>query len=56
MFLLITVFLTVAVGMVLACLVQWEALRGKAVYCVLLILLYAVLLFILILIFKGLFN
>lgn len=31
-FSLITVFLTVAVGMVLACLVQWEALRGKAVY------------------------
>lgn len=29
-FSLITVFLTVAVGMVLACLVQWEALRGKA--------------------------
>ena len=38
MFSLITVFLTVAVGMVLACLVQWEALRGKAVYRVLLIL------------------
>lgn len=42
--------------MVLACLVQWEALRGKAVYRVLLILFYAVLSFILILIFKGLFN
>ncbi len=36
-FSLITVFLTVAVGMILACLVQWEALRGKAVYRVLLI-------------------
>ena len=53
---LITVFLTVAVGMVLACLVQWEALRGKAVYRVLLILPYAVPSFISILIFKGLFN
>ena len=48
--------LTVAVGMVLACLVQWEALRGKAVYRVLLILPYAVPSFISILIFKGLFN
>lgn len=56
MFSLITVFLTVAVGMVLACLVQWEALRGKAVYRVLLILPYAVPSFISILIFKGLFN
>ena len=55
-FSLITVFLTVAVGMVLACLVQWEALRGKAVYRVLLILPYAVPSFISILIFKGLFN
>lgn len=42
--------------MVLACLVQWEALRGKAVYRVLLILPYAVPSFISILIFKGLFN
>ena len=41
---------------VLACLVQWEALRGKAVYRVLLILPYAVPSFISILIFKGLFN
>ena len=48
--------MTVAVGMVLACLVQWEALRGKAVYRVLLILPYAVPSFISILIFKGLFN
>lgn len=55
-FSLITVVLTVAVGMVLACLVQWESLRGKAIYRVLLILPYAVPSFISILIFKGLFN
>ena len=55
-FSVLTVVLTVAVGMVLACLVQWEALRGKAVYRVLLILPYAVPAFISILVFKGLFN
>ncbi|MTH47963.1 maltose ABC transporter permease MalF [Intestinirhabdus alba] len=55
-FSVLTVLLTVAVGMVLACLVQWEALKGKAVYRVLLILPYAVPSFISILIFKGLFN
>ncbi|EFE96647.1 ABC transporter, permease protein [Serratia odorifera DSM 4582] len=55
-FSVLTVFLTVAVGMVLACVVQWEALKGKAVYRVLLILPYAVPSFISILIFKGLFN
>jgi len=52
----ITVFLTVAVGMVLACLMQWESLKGRAVYRLLLILPYAVPAFISILIFKGLFN
>ncbi|EKY3223940.1 maltose ABC transporter permease MalF [Cronobacter dublinensis] len=52
----LTVVLTVAVGMVLACLVQWESLKGKAIYRVLLILPYAVPSFISILIFKGLFN
>jgi len=52
----LTVFLTVAVGMVLACLMQWEALKGRAVYRLLLILPYAVPAFISILIFKGLFN
>ncbi|MFC0228047.1 maltose ABC transporter permease MalF [Serratia aquatilis] len=56
MFSVMTVILTVAVGMVLACVVQWEALKGKAVYRVLLILPYAVPSFISILIFKGLFN
>lgn len=55
-FSVLTVVLTVAVGMVLACLVQWEALKGKAIYRVLLILPYAVPSFISILIFKGLFN
>nr|WP_154325446.1 maltose ABC transporter permease MalF [Pantoea sp. 201603H] len=52
----VTVLLTVAVGMVLACLIQWESLRGRAVYRLLLILPYAVPAFISILIFKGLFN
>ncbi|MDN0115771.1 maltose ABC transporter permease MalF [Yersinia intermedia] len=55
-FSLMTVVLTVAVGMVLACVVQWDSLKGKAVYRVLLILPYAVPSFISILIFKGLFN
>ncbi|EEP90429.1 maltose ABC transporter permease MalF [Yersinia kristensenii] len=55
-FSLLTVVLTVAVGMVLACVVQWDSLKGKAVYRVLLILPYAVPAFISILIFKGLFN
>lgn len=55
-FSVLTVIFTVAVGMVLACLIQWEALKGKAVYRVLLILPYAVPAFISILIFKGLFN
>lgn len=55
-FSVLTVILTVAVGMVLACVVQWEALKGKAIYRVLLILPYAVPSFISILIFKGLFN
>ncbi|CNK57008.1 maltose transporter membrane protein [Yersinia frederiksenii] len=55
-FSVMSVILTVAVGMVLACVVQWEALKGKAIYRVLLILPYAVPSFISILIFKGLFN
>jgi maltose/maltodextrin transport system permease protein len=55
-FSMLTVVLTVAVGMALACLMQWEALKGKAIYRVLLILPYAVPSFISILIFKGLFN
>ncbi|MEX9761152.1 maltose ABC transporter permease MalF [Providencia rettgeri] len=55
-FSVLTVVLTVAVGMVLACLIQWEQLKGKAIYRLLLILPYAVPAFISILIFKGLFN
>lgn len=55
-FSLLTVVLTVILGMILACIVQWEALKGRAIYRVLLILPYAVPSFISILIFKGLFN
>ncbi|WP_191907162.1 maltose ABC transporter permease MalF [Erwinia billingiae] len=55
-FSLLTVVLTTAVGMVLACVVQWDELKGKAAYRLLLILPYAVPAFISILIFKGLFN
>ncbi|MGR5286142.1 maltose ABC transporter permease MalF [Vibrio maritimus] len=52
----VSVALTVLIGLVLASVVQWEALRGRAIYRVLLILPYAVPAFISILIFKGLFN
>ena len=55
MFSVLTVVLTVAGGMILACRCR-EALKGKAIYRVLLILPYAVPSFISILIFKGLFN
>ncbi len=51
-----TVFITLAIGMVLACLVQWQQLRFRGVYRVFLILPYAVPSFISILVFKGLFN
>ncbi len=51
-----TVVFTLVIGLILASIVQWEALRGRAVYRVLLILPYAVPAFISILIFKGLFN
>jgi maltose/maltodextrin transport system permease protein len=51
-----TVFITLAIGMILACLVQWEFLKGRAIYRVFLILPYAVPSFISILVFKGLFN
>jgi maltose/maltodextrin transport system permease protein len=47
---------TLAIGMVLACLVQWELLKGRAFYRVMLILPYAIPAFISILVFKGLFN
>lgn len=52
----VSVALTVLIGLVLASVVQWEALRGRSIYRVLLILPYAVPAFISILIFKGLFN
>ncbi len=51
-----SVLFTLAVGLVLASVVQWEELKGKAIYRMLLILPYAVPAFISILIFKGLFN
>lgn len=52
----VSVALTVVIGLVLASIVQWEELKGRAIYRVLLILPYAVPAFISILIFKGLFN
>lgn len=52
----LTVGLTLVIGLVLASIVQWEELKGRALYRVLLILPYAVPAFISILIFKGLFN
>ncbi len=55
-FSLLTVVFTLMIGLVLASVVQWEALKGRAIYRVLLILPYAVPAFISILIFKGLFN
>ncbi|BDU40581.1 maltose ABC transporter permease MalF [Vibrio nigripulchritudo] len=51
-----TVVFTLMIGLVLASVVQWEALKGRAIYRVMLILPYAVPSFISILIFKGLFN
>ncbi|WP_117233120.1 maltose ABC transporter permease MalF [Vibrio maerlii] len=55
-FSVLTVIFTLVIGLVLASVVQWEELKGRAVYRVLLILPYAVPAFISILIFKGLFN
>ncbi|MDP8162262.1 maltose ABC transporter permease MalF [Pasteurella skyensis] len=55
-FAFLTVVFTVFLGMIFASLVQWEPLKGKAVYRLLLILPYAVPGFISILVFKGLFN
>lgn len=51
-----SVFFCFAVGLLLAVILQWEQLRFKPVYRVLLILPYAVPSFISILVFKGLFN
>lgn len=55
-FSVLTVIFTLIIGLVLASVVQWEALKGRAIYRVLLILPYAVPAFISILIFRGLFN
>ncbi|OBT09470.1 maltose transporter [Vibrio sp. UCD-FRSSP16_10] len=55
-FSVLTVIFTLVIGLVLASVVQWEELKGRGVYRVLLILPYAVPAFISILIFKGLFN
>ncbi|MDF9434194.1 maltose ABC transporter permease MalF [Chromohalobacter israelensis] len=52
----LTVVFTLTVGFVLASLLQWDQLGGKATYRTLLILPYAVPAFISILIFKGMFN
>ncbi|WP_434456283.1 maltose ABC transporter permease MalF [Stutzerimonas urumqiensis] len=52
----LTVVFTLAVGLVLANLLQWELVRGKPFYRVMLILPYAVPAFISILVFRGLFN
>lgn len=52
----LTVAFTLAVGIVLAVVLNWEALRFRAVYRTLLFLPYAVPGFISILVFKGLFN
>lgn len=45
-----------ALGLLLACLLNWEALRGRSLYRVVLFLPYAVPAFLSILVFKGLFN
>ena len=55
-FALLSVVLSFALGVMLACLLQWKALRGRAVYRTLLILPYAIPAFIPILVFRGLFN
>ncbi|WP_111413496.1 maltose ABC transporter permease MalF [Billgrantia lactosivorans] len=52
----LTVAFTLMAGFALASLLQWDQLRGKALYRTLLILPYAVPAFISILIFKGMFN
>jgi maltose/maltodextrin transport system permease protein len=55
-FAFLTVVLASSLGMVLAVLLSWNALRGRSVYRLLLFLPYAVPGFISILVFKGLFN
>ena len=55
-FALLSVALSFALGILLASILQWPHLRGKAVYRIMLILPYAVPAFISILVFRGLFN
>jgi maltose/maltodextrin transport system permease protein len=55
-FALLTVFLTLAVGMTLAVVLDWDLLPGRTLYRTLLFLPYAVPNFISILVFRGLFN
>ena len=55
-FALLTVLITFAIGVLLASLLQWPALRGRGIYRTLLILPYAIPAFIPILVFRGLFN
>jgi maltose/maltodextrin transport system permease protein len=52
----LSMILTFTVGILLASILQWEHLRGKAIYRIMLILPYAVPAFISILVFRGLFN
>lgn len=52
----LSVFFTVSLGMVLAVLLNWNSLRFRSVYRLLLFLPYAIPGFISILVFKGLFN
>ena len=52
----LSVLFTMIIGLLMACLVQWEPLKGNGIYRLLLILPYAVPAFISILIFRGLFN
>ncbi|MBL8332171.1 MAG: maltose ABC transporter permease MalF [Rubrivivax sp.] len=52
----LTVLFTTALGLALAVVLEWEALRGRSIYRTLLFLPYAVPGFISILVFKGLFN
>ena len=52
----LSVLFTLIVGVTLACLLEWEALRFRKVYQTLLFLPYAVPAFISILVFRGLFN
>jgi maltose/maltodextrin transport system permease protein len=55
-FAFLSVLLTFSLGLLLASILQWPHLKGRAVYRILLILPYAVPAFISILVFRGLFN